>query len=491
MNRAQTGRRSFLKTAAQTLIAAPAVSALGRFAAAQQPAQQPAKPAAQTAHPAQAGAQATAHKPAAKAPAKPAVKLNVRDNGATGDGKTKDTLAIQQTIERCSVFGGGEVVVPAGDYLTGALSLRSNVVLRVEEGATLNGSPDMADYPLAQVRWEGHWIKGYSSFINATDAENIGLVGPGKIIGSPTERGRVERPSGMRLPALIEFNNCKNVRVEDLTTQNFGMWSIHPVYCENTTFKNVTVKSGADGIDVDSCKHTIIDGCTFETGDDSISLKSGRGVEGNDIGRVCEDTLITNCTLTDMGFACIGIGSETSGGVRGVRIEHCKFVHARSHAIFIKTRVGRGAFIEDVSATDCDVSGMGQGFLQISVLAVGKSDGDASVIGEAGIPTVRNFRFSNVRVKDVPTLVDAVNIDPRKPLDGFVLSNVTGTCGKGIVLANIKNAHLSGIKVTGFTGPLLSTANVTGTGLAGAEKIDGPKTVPDVVPPPATPYQLH
>jgi polygalacturonase len=295
----------------------------------------------------------------------------------------------------------------------------------------------------------------------------------------------------MRLPALIEFNNCKNVRVEDLTTQNFGMWSIHPVYCENITFKNVTVKSGADGIDVDSCKHTIIDGCTFETGDDSISLKSGRGAEGNDIGHACEDTLITNCTLSDQGFANIGIGSETSGGVRNVRIEKCKFIHARSYAIFIKTRVGRGAFIEDVSATDLDVSGMGQGFLQISVLAVGKSDDAASVIGEAGIPTIRNFRFSNVRVKDVPTLVDARNIDPRKPLDGFVLSNVTGTCGKGIALANIKNAHLSGIKVTGFAGPLLSTANVTGTGLAGAEKIDGPKTVPDVVPPPATPYQLH
>jgi polygalacturonase len=251
------------------------------------------------------------------------------------------------------------------------------------------------------------------------------------------------------------------------------------------------VKSGADGIDVDSCKHTVIDGCTFDTGDDSISLKSGRGAEGNDIGRVCEDTLIANCTLSDTGFANIGIGSETSGGVRGVRIEKCKFIHARSHAIFIKSRVGRGAFIEDVSASDLDVSGMGQGFLQISVLGVGKSDDAASVIGEAGIPTLRNFRFSNVRVTDMPDLVDAVNIDPRKPLDGFTLANVTGTCSKGIALANIKNAHLSGIKVTGFAGPLLSTVNVIGTGLAGAVKIDGPKTVPDVVPPPATPYQLH
>jgi polygalacturonase len=476
MNREPIERRKFLKAATQSLLAVPAASALGNFVAAQQPAHSPVKPR-------------VAHAAAPKSPARPLLKLNVRDLGATGDGKTKDTLAIQQTIERCSVLGGGEVVVPAGDYLTGALFLRSNVVLRIEEGATLNGSPDMADYPLAQVRWEGHWIKGYIGFISATDAENIAIVGPGKIVGSPAVKGRVERPSGQRLPALIEFIHCKNVRVEDCDTQQFGMWSIHPVYCENISFKNLKIASGADGIDVDSCKHVVIDGCTFDTGDDSISLKSGRGSEGNSIGVVCEDVLITNCTLADRGFACIGIGSETSGGIRNVRIEHCKFISARSHAIFIKSRVGRGAFIEDITAIDLDVSGMRQGFLQISLLTVGKSDAD-SPSGDDAIPTVRNFRFSNVRVVDVPRLVEATAIHPRKPLDGLTLANISGSCGQGITLANIKNAHLSGIKVTGFTGPLLSTANVTGTGLTGAVPIDGPK-LPDDLPPPATPYQLH
>jgi polygalacturonase len=475
MTSAKMERRNFLKVATQTLLAVPAIASMDQLATAQQPA-----------HPG-------AHKTMPKPPAKPTVKLNVRDYGATGDGKTKDTLAIQQTIERCSVFGGGEVVVPAGDYLTGALVLRSGVTLRVEEGATLNGSQDMSDYPFAQVRWEGHWVKGYLGFISATDAENIGLVGTGKIIGNPTLRGRNERVTGYRFPALIEFNNCKNVLVQDVYTQQFGMWSTHPVYCENVTFKNATFKSGADGIDVDSCKHTIIDGCTFDTGDDSISLKSGRGAEGNDIGRVCEDTLITNCTLSDSGFANIGIGSETAAGVRNVRIEKCKFIHARSHAIFIKSRVGRGAFVEDVSATDCDVSGMGQGFLQITNTATGKDDGVADVIGEAGIPLFKNFRFTNMRVTDVPTLVDATRIDPLKPLDGLTLTNITGTCKKGIQLAYVKNVHLSGIKVTGFDGPLLATANVTGTGLAGATNFDTSKLpkVPDVAPVPPTPYQLH
>ena len=171
----------------------------------------------------------------------------------------------RKPVERCSVFGGGAGCssCPRATTSTGALTLRSNVTLHIEEGATLNGSTDLADYPFAQVRWEGHWIKGYNGFISATDAQNIGLIGKGKIVGNPTLRGRASSAStNLRYPALIEFNNCKNVRVEDLHTEQFGMWSTHPVYCENVTFKNVSFKSAADGIDVDSCKHTIIeDGC--------------------------------------------------------------------------------------------------------------------------------------------------------------------------------------------------------------------------------------
>ena len=406
-------RRNFLKSAAQTMLAAPLLTSI---AEAQQ---------TQPTHP------AVVHK-AAAAKLKPAVRLNIRDYGATGDGTTKDTLAIQQTIERCSVFGGGEVIVPEGNYLTGALTLRSNVTLHIEEGATLNGSTDLADYPFAQVRWEGHWIKGYNGFISATDAENIGLVGKGKIVGNPTLHGRVERSTNLRYPALIEFNNCKNVRVEDLYTEQFGMWSTHPVYCENVIFKNVTFKSAADGIDVDSCKHTIIDGCTFDTGDDSISLKSGRGAEGNLIGRVCEDTLITNCTLSDSNFACIGIGSETSGGVRNVRIEHCKFIGARSYAIYIKSRIGRGAFVENISVTDADVSGMKQGFLQITNIGSGKSDGAESVMGDAGLPAFRNFHFLQHPRYRRPNSIDITKILPQKPIDGLTLTNITGTCKKGI-----------------------------------------------------------
>ena len=497
MTRRLIERRDFLKTAAQGAMAAPMLGLMPGLAAAQET---------------KVAAAGTAHKPVA-APAKAKVILNVKDYGATGDGKTKDTVALQQTIERCSMFGGGEVVVPAGDYLTGALELYSDIVLRLEEGATLNGSPDVkTDYPLRQVRWEGHFMRAYIGFISATDAENVGIVGPGKIIATPAIRGRLEQGTGMRLPPLLEFINCKNVNVENLYTEQTGMWSIHPLYCENVTFKNVVVKSGADGIDVDSCKHVTIDGCDFETTDDCISLKSGRGLEGYTIARPTEDVHISNCTFKDRVWACIGIGSETSGGIRGVHVEHCKCLQAGTFAIYIKSRPGRGAFIEDIYMNDLEVSGATLGFLRFNILNSGIADPPNLVPGDEGIPTIKEYHFSNIKVSDVPILVDGSSIDPKKPLEGFSLTNVTGTCGtipqpsakpRGfpdkvpamITLAHIKHAALSGIKVTmgNFNGPLLATLDVTGTGLAGAKPLDPADIgkIPDPIPEPKVPYKLH
>ena len=420
---------------------------------------------------------------------KSAVRLNIKDFGAVGDGVAKDTLAIQQALDRCNVLGGGEVLVPAGQYLTGAISLRSNTTLRLDEQATLLGSPDLVDYPLSQIRWEGRWIKGHTALIIALDAEHIGLAGKGKIVGSPGIKGRLDSKTGLRNPALLEFTGCKHVLVEDCFTNQNDMWSIHPVYCEDVTFRNVVVHGGADGIDIDSCKQVVITGCEFVTGDDCISLKSGRGEEGYTLLRTTENVTISNCTFNDSHWACIGIGSETSGGIRDVRIEHCKCLGAKTHAIYIKSRPGRGAFLENISVNDFDVSGAQQGFLRINILDSGKQD-EFPVIGDEGIPTIRNFRFSNIRVNDVPKLVEATSILPAKPLDGFSLTGITGTCGKGMALANMLHVVLKDIKVTGFTGPLLSTYNVQGKGLDGAVALP-PTKVPAPVAPGAKPFILQ
>jgi polygalacturonase len=418
--------------------------------------------------------------------------LNVRDFGATGDGKTKDTLAIQQAIDRCWVLGGGEVIVPSGDYFTGAIALRSNTILRLEKDAILTGTPDFEDYPVMQVRWEGKWVKGHTALVYAVQADNTGIVGPGHIAGNHALGGRPNDKYPLRHPALIEPIGCTNLRFEDFSTDYYLMWSMHPTYCEHIMIKNLTIRStggNGDGIDIDSCKHVLIDGCDIATGDDCISLKSGRGMEGYTLLKTTEDVRITNCVLADSIFACIGIGSETSGGIRNVRIEHCKFIGAKTFAIYIKSRPGRGAFIEDILCIDLDVSGVQGGFLRFNILGSGLQDQDP-VPGTEGIPTIKNFSFSNIRVKDVPVLVDGSAVHPAKPLNGLVLTDISGTCAKGISLANIKNAVLKNISVTGYTGALLNINNVTGKGLDAAATMDAPK-VPDTIPSPEKQYQLH
>jgi polygalacturonase len=387
---------------------------------------------------------------------------NVRTFGAVGDGTTKDTVAFQKALDICAVAKGGEVVVPAGDYLIGSIELKSYTTLRLEKDAHLLGSPDVDDYPVVQVRWEGHWIDGHRALIFARNAGHFGIVGPGKISGNPALGGR-EMP---RRPVLIEPINCIDVRLEGFATEHKSMWSIHPTYCSNVTAKNLVIRStggNGDGIDVDSCKHVRIESCDIDTGDDCIAIKSGRGMEGYRLARPTENVLISHCTLGDSIFACIGIGSETSGGIRNVRIEHCKFTHAKSFAVYIKSNTGRGAFIEDISAQDLDVATAPGGFLRINLTGSGIKDAEP-VPGDEGIPSAKNFSFRDVKV-NCGTLVDAVQTSPVKPINGFSLVDITGTCKKAITLANLTNAVLRDIQVTGYEGPFLTQTNVQGVGL--------------------------
>jgi len=418
--------------------------------------------------------------------------LNVRDFGATGNGQTMDTVAIQQTIDRCSVLGGGEVLVPAGNYLTGSIALRSNINLHLEQDAVITGSSDLKDYPVTQVRWEGKWIQGYTGLIYAIGARNIGIKGPGKIVGSNAVGGRPGNDNPLRRPALIEPIDCTDIVFDGFSTQYHVMWSIHLTYCERVSIKNLTIRStgpNGDGIDVDSCKNVLIDSCDISTGDDCISLKSGRGMEGYTLLRTTEDVHITNCTFADAIFACIGIGSETSGGIRNVLIDRCKFTEAKSFAIYIKSNIGRGAFIEDITANNLEVSGAKQGFIRFNIMGSGLQD-QIPVTGDEGIPTTRNFKFTNIKVSDVPVLIDGTGIHPHKPLDGLILDNITGTCEKGISLANIKNADIKQINVTGYTGPLLRIYNVTGKGLNGAAILPTPKLI-EPLPAGNELYNLH
>jgi hypothetical protein len=140
-------------------------------------------------------------------------------------------------------------------------------------------------------------------------------------------------------------------------------------------------------------------------------------------------------------------------------------MNCRTFGIYIKTRIGRAGAIENISGDDLDV--LGGGFLKINLVSAGNlNTSDDPVEGDAGIPLGRNYSFSNIRLTNCTRLVDARDISPQKPLAGFSLRNVTGTCTNGIALANITEAKLKNIHVTGYQGSLLIRTNVQGSGLA-------------------------
>ena len=461
-----------------------------------------------------------------------AAVYNVRDFGATGDGTTKDTKAFQKALDTCAVNGGGDVLVPAGKYLIGSIQIGNRTILRMEKDSILAGSPDLADYPLTDIRWEGRWQPGHRGLIYATAVDHIGIVGPGRIDGSvgpppppapapvegaaapaaaPGRGGRGGRggwgtngPDGTRNPVVIEPISCNDVRWDGFTLTQGGNWATHPTYCTNVVIRNISITGNRDGIDVDSCSNVWIDGCTLNNGDDCVSLKSGRGMDGARIGRPCEDILITNCTMTGGNFACVGIGSETSGGVRNVRVEHCK-MSANTHVIYIKTRIGRAGINENISADDIDV--LAGDFLRINLVKGGNtSTADDPVEGLIGYPEARNFNFSNIRMigpkpvaagapaprmNGAKALVVGTEISALKPLHGLTITNVTGL-HTGITLANMTGVVLKNV-VAGVApatppaataagqpapGPVFGIVNVTGTGLEGAVAIPAPVDPP-------------
>jgi hypothetical protein len=190
-------------------------------------------------------------------------------------------------------------------------------------------------------------------------------------------------------------------------------------------------------------------------------------MEGFRAAEPSEDVLVANCKLGDSNFACIGIGSEMSGGVRNVRIEHCTFTHSKTSSIYIKSRPGRGGVIENITVSDANVVSSDGAFLRLNLVSSGKQDPEP-VQGDEGVPVCRNISFTDVRLANCGGIVDAKDIPPTKPVEGLSMSNVTGTSKAGMILAHFKDVRLSGIKVTGVNGPMLRTQDVTGTGLEDA-----------------------
>jgi polygalacturonase len=359
----------------------------------------------------------------------------ITDYGAKEDSPEEPCHeAINRAIIDCSLAGGGRVVVPAGTFYCGPITLKSNVNLHLEDGATLKFVTEQRLYfPAVLTRWEGVDCYNAHPLIYANGESNIAITGKGVIDGQGSnetwwsmcgaprygwKEGMVAQRNGGRekllmygetatpiylrqmtpedgmRPQLINLYSCNTILIEDVELLNSPFWVIHPLFCESLTVKGVKVYNrgpNGDGCDPESCKNVLIDGCTFDTGDDCIAIKSGRNMDGRRWGIPSENIIVRNCKMVN-GHGGVVIGSEISGGYRNLFVENCQMDSPElDRVVRIKTSTCRGGVIENVFVRNITV-----GQCKEAVLRINLQYENREKCQRGFTPTVRNVHLKNI-----------------------------------------------------------------------------------------------
>jgi polygalacturonase len=368
----------------------------------------------------------------------PAQDFVITKFGAVADGRTDCTAAIAKAVDACAAAGGGHVVVPAGDFLTGAIHLKSGVDLHLAAtNSILRFSTDPKMYlPEVFTRFEGIECYNYSPLIYAFEQNNVAVTGIGTLDGQASEanwlawKGQKNKESGTQTaarkrldkmnnegvpvsqrvfgegnflrPNFIQFNRCRNVLIEGVKIRRSPMWELHPLLCTNVTVRGVDIIShGAnnDGCDPESCTDVLIEKCLFDTGDDCIAIKSGRNADGRRVGVPSQNIIIRDCTMRD-GHGGTTIGSEISGGCRNVFVENCEMSSPDlTCALRLKSNAMRGGVLENIFMRNINVGLVKDSVLQIDFLYEEGAKGDQK-------PVARNVVMENIKVAQTPRVLN-------------------------------------------------------------------------------------
>jgi polygalacturonase len=417
-------------------------------------------------------------------PVFPRREFNIVKFHAKGDGKVDCTSAFREAIAACNRAGGGSVVVPAGDFLTGPIHLLSNVNLHLRPGSTIKFHQDPSRYlPLVFSRWEGMELMNYSPFIYAFEQENIAITGKGTLDGQagndawwpwngrpqygwkenqPNQRKAravlvemIERdvPVSERKfgeghylrPQFIQPYRCKNVLIEGVSIRNSPMWEIHPVLCQNVTVSDVHISSHGpnnDGCDPESCKDVLIRNCYFDTGDDCIAVKSGRNGDGRRLHTPTENIIIQGCEMKD-GHGGVTVGSEISGGVRNLFAENCRMDSVNlDHALRVKNNAMRGGLLENLYFRNIHVGQVAHAVITIDF------NYEEGVKGKF-TPIVRNFVVSNLQSGKSKHALDVQGFEQAPIFDLKLSDCVFDQVASPSIVKNVKNLELRQVRING------------------------------------------
>ncbi len=395
-----------------------------------------------------------AHPTRAAEPA--ATVYNVRAFGATGDGKTIDSSAINRAIDAAAAAGGGQVLLPPGNYLSYTIRLKSNIDLHLERGATLIA----ADQPAAgqpgydphepnrfsdlvyQDFGHGHW---QNSLIWGENLDHISITGMGTIWGRGLLRNGGETQGQGNKSIALKL--CKNVDLRDFSVLQGGWFVLLATGVDNMTISNIKVDTNRDGFDIDCCRNVRISDCTINSPlDDAIVLKSSYGLG---YARSTDNVTITGCQVSGYtmgtffdgtyqvpanggGTGRIKFGTESNGGFRNITISNCILVYCNGLAI----ESVDGAIIEDVTISNIAMEHISNPPIFVRL--------GARMRGPEGIPVgvIRRLNINNVVVGyGASRAASIISGIPGHPVEDISLSNIrilyTGGDGPaGVVLPN-------------------------------------------------------
>ena len=415
-----------------------------------------------------------------KPPTFPDRNFDVTAFGAKGDGKTDDSAAFTKAIAACSKAGGGHVVVPAGkSFLTGAVTLLSNVDLHVL--GTVKFSTDTHKYPLVFSRWQGIECMNFSPFVYAFGQTNVAVTGTGTLDGQGPSgpwpdwaknrsddwtrlqqlavdgvdpRKRVFGQGHRLAPSFIQFYRCTNVLIDGVHLRNSAMWNLHPVLCTNVTISNVNVFSrGAtvDGCDPEACTDVHVTGCTFDTGDDGVVIKSGRDVDGRRVGVPCANVVIEHNRFLGR-WGAITVGSEMSGGVKNVFAQNNTIAKGSSYtsfyAVYIKTNNRRGGTVDGIHVRNLTGGPEAKGgfFIDMNYSLTGPG------FGPIVHPKVQNVDIDGLVIDGAPFAIK-LSGDSASHIRNVTVTNSTFTnmASSTVSVKNADNVTFTNVKVNGKT----------------------------------------
>lgn len=412
---------------------------------------------------------------------------NIQLLGADITGNKACTALINNTIKQAAKEGGGTIYFPAGQYLTAAIHLESNITIEIEAGATLKFSTVFEDYlPFVRMRWEGVFMNSLSPLFYAANAKNIAIKGRGTIDGqghtwwaesrrlideikangktlstnslqqkwldankdinvSPYYEKTLERK--FFRPPFIQFLECKNILIEGITIINSPFWTINPEGCDDLVIHGVTINNpsanpkghNTDGINPSSCRNVRISDCFISVGDDCITIKSGRDEDGRNYGRPCENLTITNCIML-AGHGGVVIGSEMSGGVKKVAISNCVF-NGTDAGIRLKASRGRGGVVEEIRVNNIVMNDIQRNAFIFDLFY----DKESAVepVSER-TPIFRNIHISDVTGSNIRKIGYITGIE-EMPIDEISFSNINMTGVEGFTVKTASNIRFHNV----------------------------------------------